>query len=589
MVLKEYRSLQTNLPRSRRPSRCSPCRCCLLLTNRSRWIFTSVLTRKWCVRMSEFVKEQRRCVRKPKRMWIIHILLATKRCYWLIGVVRVTDTMKKIALKAPPLPSARKESSSSGDEDGRNAEKAKVSQLNVRLADVSGADVDGTVVRRKMSLNTSQMKSCGPPSPRSGNGIFNTIRRKFNQYARGIGCEAMPCRNNEHMHANANGNVGHGRAHLSLSYRIPVNDDKGKSGSLRGCPATVERPLRAAYSEEVLKMPLCVHPQTHSHDCEVSERSIQIHSKRNGGSRAGEKSPIDQIYSEPFPLDTEYGHASAPLTNGMDGCDGMALDGDSDNATNNLDDCFEVYNTSTLTTSVHRFQPVYDQVKEGTKTWCLTQELFKLTKFGWYWGPINREEAEEKLLDHPDGAFLVRDSSDERYLLSLSFRSYNRTLHTRIEHCNGVFSFYTLPESEGYSSIVDLIEHSMNDSQAGVFCYSRARVPGSPSFPVRLTKPVSRFSQVRTLQYLCRFVIRQYTRFDHIQKLPLPNRIKGWLEENQYWTTSMYWQTCVADAHWLYISMLCTLHVINYLLYIIYLKCFPWGECHFWLDITTTL
>ena len=447
--------------------------------------------------------------------------------------------MKKIAFKGLKLPSTRKESSASGDEDGRNAEKANVSQLNARLGDPGSSDGDGTGVRPKLSLNTSQMKSCGPPKTRSRNGIFNTLRRKFNQYtSKGEGCEARnearPCKNNDHVRGN--GSV-HGRAHSALSYKIPVNDDKNKSGSLRGCPTTVERPLRAAYSEEMLNLPLGMRPQTHSRDCDVSEHSIQIHSKGSSSTSGDEKSPIDTISAEPFPLDTEYGHASAPVTNGLVSCEGMTLDRtlcDASNAANNLDDCFEVHNASTLTTSVQRFQPVYDQVKEGAKTWCLTQELFKLTKHGWYWGPINREEAEEKLYDQPDGAFLVRDSSDERYLLSLSFRSYNRTLHTRIEHCNGVFSFYAQPESEGYSSIVDLIEHSMNDSQAGVFCYSRARVPGSPSFPVRLTKPVSRFSQVRTLQYLCRFVIRQYTRFDHIQKLPLPNRIKGWLEENQY-------------------------------------------------------
>ncbi|XP_074646058.1 uncharacterized protein LOC141902297 [Tubulanus polymorphus] len=178
--------------------------------------------------------------------------------------------------------------------------------------------------------------------------------------------------------------------------------------------------------------------------------------------------------------------------------------------------------------------PVYDEVRDVPKIWSLTKELLKLSRFGWYWGPLTRVEAEEKLSLQPNGAFLVRDSSDDRYLLSLSFRSNERTLHTRIEHCNGMFSFYAQPELEGYTSIVDLIEHSMNDSLSGVFCYSRARTPGEPSFPVRLTKPVSRFTQVRSLQYLCRFVIRQFTRLDHIQKLPLPNQIKGWLEENQY-------------------------------------------------------
>ena len=56
---------------------------------------------------------------------------------------------------------------------------------------------------------------------------------------------------------------------------------------------------------------------------------------------------------------------------------------------------------------------------------------------GWYWGPLSWDEAEAKLATKPDGSFVVRDSSDDRYILSLSFRSQHTTHHTRIEHYKG--------------------------------------------------------------------------------------------------------------------------------------------------------
>ena len=58
---------------------------------------------------------------------------------------------------------------------------------------------------------------------------------------------------------------------------------------------------------------------------------------------------------------------------------------------------------------------------------------------GWYWGPLSWDEAEAKLATKPDGSFIVRDSSDDRYILSLSFRSQQSTHHTRIEHYKGAY------------------------------------------------------------------------------------------------------------------------------------------------------
>lgn len=61
---------------------------------------------------------------------------------------------------------------------------------------------------------------------------------------------------------------------------------------------------------------------------------------------------------------------------------------------------------------------------------------------GWYWGPMNWEDAEMKLKGKPDGSFLVRDSSDPRYILSLSFRSQGVTHHTRMEHYRGEMHYF---------------------------------------------------------------------------------------------------------------------------------------------------
>ncbi|KAK2086553.1 Suppressor of cytokine signaling 6 [Saguinus oedipus] len=113
---------------------------------------------------------------------------------------------------------------------------------------------------------------------------------------------------------------------------------------------------------------------------------------------------------------------------------------------------------------------VYDSESSGPMVvTSITEELKKLAKQGCYWGPITRWEAEGKLANMPDGSFLVPDSSDDRYLLSLSFRSHGKTLHTRIEHPNCRFSFYEQPDVEGHTSIVDQIEHSIRDLKMELF------------------------------------------------------------------------------------------------------------------------
>ncbi|XP_048102535.1 suppressor of cytokine signaling 7-like isoform X1 [Alosa alosa] len=163
--------------------------------------------------------------------------------------------------------------------------------------------------------------------------------------------------------------------------------------------------------------------------------------------------------------------------------------------------------------------------------------LRELEKCGWYWGPMNWEDAELKLKGKPDGSFLVRDSSDPRYILSLSFRSQGVTHHTRMEHYRGTFSLWCHPKFEDRChSVVEFIERAIMHSKNGKFLYFlRSRVPGLPPTPVQLLYPVSRFSSVKSLQHLCRFCIRQMVRIDHIQELPLPTPLIEYLRKFYYY------------------------------------------------------
>lgn len=54
---------------------------------------------------------------------------------------------------------------------------------------------------------------------------------------------------------------------------------------------------------------------------------------------------------------------------------------------------------------------------------------------------MDRYEAERLLDGKQDGTFLLRDSAQEEYLFSVSFRKYDRSLHARIEQWNHKFSF----------------------------------------------------------------------------------------------------------------------------------------------------
>lgn len=69
----------------------------------------------------------------------------------------------------------------------------------------------------------------------------------------------------------------------------------------------------------------------------------------------------------------------------------------------------------------------------------LVPDLERITNSSFYWGKMDRYEAERLLEGKPEGTFLLRDSAQEEFLFSVTFRKYGRSLHARIEQSDHRF------------------------------------------------------------------------------------------------------------------------------------------------------
>ncbi|XP_058269819.1 suppressor of cytokine signaling 9 [Hemibagrus wyckioides] len=152
---------------------------------------------------------------------------------------------------------------------------------------------------------------------------------------------------------------------------------------------------------------------------------------------------------------------------------------------------------------------------------CLVPDLLQITNLPCYWGVMDRYEAETLLEGKPEGTFLLRDSAQEDYLFSVSFRRYGRSLHARIEQWNHNFSFDVHDPSVFHApTVTGLLEHYKDPNSCMFF---------EPllSNPIHRTRPFS-------LQHICRAVISSCTTYDGISALPIPNALKEHLKEYHY-------------------------------------------------------
>ncbi|KAF7489910.1 hypothetical protein SSS_00343 [Sarcoptes scabiei] len=155
-------------------------------------------------------------------------------------------------------------------------------------------------------------------------------------------------------------------------------------------------------------------------------------------------------------------------------------------------------------------------------------------KYGWYWGAISGDMAENLLQDEPSGSFLVRDSADEHYIFSLSFKLDGVVRHVRIEQECGTFHFGSYSKFRS-SSIIDFMDNAMKHSRDGNLQFFLRLGPSVGPIRVQLLRPVSRFMHIQSLENVCRFTIQQFLRRDQIAQLPLPANLLNYLMTPSYY------------------------------------------------------
>ncbi|EYC37157.1 hypothetical protein Y032_0819g2524 [Ancylostoma ceylanicum] len=202
----------------------------------------------------------------------------------------------------------------------------------------------------------------------------------------------------------------------------------------------------------------------------------------------------------------------------------------------------------------------------------LVPDIDRILSSSYYWGVMDRFQAEQLLEGKPEGTFLLRDSAQTDYLFSVSFRRYQRTLHARIEQSSieklqlrvpswvvpnnvafhgkrtGELSLIALiAEEMGYIS--DLLRFVLLGNHRFSFDIHDQSVYSAPTiskliekykdparclfFEPQLTHPLYR-GHVFTLQELCRGVIVSRTTYIGVGSLQLPPKLKQYIRQYHY-------------------------------------------------------
>ncbi|ESO85023.1 hypothetical protein LOTGIDRAFT_78096, partial [Lottia gigantea] len=160
----------------------------------------------------------------------------------------------------------------------------------------------------------------------------------------------------------------------------------------------------------------------------------------------------------------------------------------------------------------------------------------------WYYSNCDSRRAKQILSRSPTGSFILRNSSDPKFLYSLSIRTDRGPTSVRIKYSRELFQMdcdekllKILPRFENVIALVNFhLTWSQSDSDTS------CRLIGSTKdkyIPIKLTKPV--VNSPGSLKHLSRLTVNRSIKDIHIPAsstdcLPIPECLKNYIREYIY-------------------------------------------------------
>ncbi|XP_013779240.1 suppressor of cytokine signaling 2-like [Limulus polyphemus] len=221
----------------------------------------------------------------------------------------------------------------------------------------------------------------------------------------------------------------------------------------------------------------------------------------------------------------------------------------------------ELKNSPKHSPSVNGFQSPtvpYPTTPTADMDFCLNADfqrinrtVQKLRTSGYYYESLSQQQASVLLQNKSVGTFILRDSSDPRFLFSLSVQTERGPTSVRIHYIDGQFR---LDSEESitmfmplFDCVVQLVEYYVRLSQSakGSSCVWLDGT-GRRDVPIRLYQPL--YKKVLPLQHQCRLAINKQLQAgvnpmlssnvgitdQNVNSLKLPNTVKAYLRDYPY-------------------------------------------------------